>query len=359
MDIESLVAPLSEDEPSGPDLSYDSERQQIESVFERQAGGSDEDDEAPDWRGAIELIKAQAKRTRDLWLPTYLMRAAAQIGDFELLVEATEWFARLIEERWLDVHPQLDEYGFIGRKTPCASLTTIGDFLLPLGKVPLLTHPRLGKFSGVDFDKFRVQGSSADDYGRFRAVIEATDVSELQLIVDRFDLLRGAIGRADAILTANAESDTATNFAPTYEQIDKIRRAVAEFVPGTANASEGVQTDTSRSVQSTPQTPNSGPDFSGGINSRDDAVRALAAIGEYFLRHEPSSPVPVLLRRAKEWISLDFLAILEDIAPGSVDEANRVLKSGRITYGSSDSQRPLPSGPGEEESGSGSASNSW
>ena len=330
MDIESLVAPLSEEAPSGPDLSYDSERQQIEVVFERQVGGTGggEDDDPPDWRGVIALITAQAERTRDIWLPTYLMRAAANIGDFELVVEGAELFARLIEERWADVHPQLDEYGFIGRKTPCEPLTTIPDFLAPLGKVPLISHERMGKFSGNDFDLFAEQGSSAEDYGRFRALIEATDVADLQLILDRFDALRDAIQRVDAVMTANAEGDTSTNFTPTYEQIAKLRRAVAANVPGAEVESQDAQGD-GESGGTGGDDSHSGPGFTGGINSRDDAVRAIGAISKYFERHEPSSPVPVLLRRAKEWISLDFMAILEDIAPGSVDEANRVLKSGR------------------------------
>jgi hypothetical protein len=34
-----------------------------------------------------------------------------------------------------------------------------------------------------------------------------------------------------------------------------------------------------------------------------------------------------LLQRAKDWVGLDFIAILEDIAPGSLDEARSVLQS--------------------------------
>jgi hypothetical protein len=37
--------------------------------------------------------------------------------------------------------------------------------------------------------------------------------------------------------------------------------------------------------------------------------------------------VPFILRRAREWSTLDFMAVLEDIAPGSLDEAGRVLRS--------------------------------
>lgn len=330
LDIESLVAALSEEAPSGPDLSYDSERQEIETVFDRSVSGDEAAGDSQAWRTAITQIIEQSEKTRDLWLPTYLMRAAANSGDFGLTVEAAELFARMLEERWPDVHPQLDEYGYIGRKTPCESLTRMTEFIGPLGRLPLLVHPRLGQFAGNDFEVFRDQGSNAPDYGRFRAVVDATEAAELSLIVERLDTLSGAIKRADSILTANADGDTATNFAPTYEAIARIRNAVIQTVPAlsAAAAPEAAPEQTSAPGVPAPAQ-SSGAAFTGGVGSREDAARALDAVIDYFSRAEPSSPVPALLRRAKEWISLDFLAILEEIAPGSMSEANRILKSGR------------------------------
>jgi predicted component of type VI protein secretion system len=60
----------------------------------------------------------------------------------------------------------------------------------------------------------------------------------------------------------------------------------------------------------------------------------IDAIAEYYARCEPGSPVPFALRRARDWVSLDFLSVLEDIAPNSIDEARRVLKNGRSNDGS-------------------------
>jgi len=54
-------------------------------------------------------------------------------------------------------------------------------------------------------------------------------------------------------------------------------------------------------------------------------VRALDAIADYYRRKEPSSPVPVVLKRAREWVSLDFLTILQDIVPNGMDDARRIL----------------------------------
>lgn len=340
IDIEALVAPLSDEAPSGPDLSYEPERQEIESAFERSVSdGGGGDDDSFDWRKTIGLITEQATKTRDIWLPIYLMRAAAQSGNFELIAEATELLARLMEDRWEDVHPQLDDYGFIGRKSPCESLTRIADFIGPFTRIPLIEHPRLGRYNGADFERFADQGSKAENFGMFRALMDATDAEALQQVVDRLDAVRGALRRVDAVLTNNADGDTGTNFSPTYEALDKIRRAVAKNLPSVAETGGDVGSDSDSgqgSVSSGGGNSSSGPAFSGGINSRDDVVRALDAISAYYVRQEPSSPVPFALRRAREWISLDFMAVLQDIAPGSLDEAARVLKSGRSSSDSGD-----------------------
>lgn len=334
LDIDALTAPVSDEAPSGPDLSYESERQEIETAFDQAVG--EDGGEDIDWRATIRLITDEAGKTRDLWLPVYLMRAAARSGNLELVADGAEVLARLVEQRWDDVHPQLDEYGFIGRKTPCESLTTLRDFLNPFGRIPLIEHQRLGRFNGNDFERFHSQGSSAENYGMFRALLEATGEEPLREALVRLDAIRDAIKRVDSVMTANAEGDTATNFQPTYELLDKFRKAVASFLPDEAAASEAATDSWSDPAPQAAAAVASGPGFSGGIGSRDDVVRAIDAIILYYQRQEPQSPVPFALRRAKEWISLDFMAVLEDIAPGGLSEAKRILTSGRDTGGSND-----------------------
>jgi type VI secretion system protein ImpA len=335
LDIAALVAPLSDDAPSGPDLSYDDERVEIESAFEQSVSVENVEDDTTDWRGVIDRITAQAERTRDMWLPVYLMRAAAASKRFELVVDGAELLAGLVEQRWGDVHPQLDEYGFIGRKTPCESLTRTREFIGPIARVPLIEHPRLGRFTGEDLIRFREQGASADGYGMFRKVVEDMPAQELQAILARFDSLATALRRLDGVMTANAEGDTATNFKPTYDALDAIRTALVSHVPGAeaaavADLDEGWPADTGGSdtgFAGGGGVALSGPGFSGVIRTRDEAIRALDAICAYFAAFEPGSPVPLALTRAREWIGLDFMSVLQDIAPSSLGEAGVILRS--------------------------------
>jgi len=42
-------------------------------------------------------------------------------------------------------------------------------------------------------------------------------------------------------------------------------------------------------------------------------VRRLAEVADYFRRHEPSSPVPLLIDRVKELVGKNFLTLVEDL----------------------------------------------
>ena len=64
-----------------------------------------------------------------------------------------------------------------------------------------------------------------------------------------------------------------------------------------------------------------GVSVGGVIKSRQDAIRALDAVAEFFRRNEPSSPIPLFLERAKRLVAKDFLEVLADIAPDAVAQA--------------------------------------
>ena len=61
----------------------------------------------------------------------------------------------------------------------------------------------------------------------------------------------------------------------------------------------------------------------GQIRTREDAIRSLDAVSEFFRRSEPSSPVPMFVDRAKRLIARDFLEVLADLAPDSLAEVKQ------------------------------------
>ncbi len=59
----------------------------------------------------------------------------------------------------------------------------------------------------------------------------------------------------------------------------------------------------------------------GRIVTREDAIKALDRVCEYYERNEPSSPLPLLIRRAQRLASKSFLDIIRDLAPDAVSQA--------------------------------------
>jgi type VI secretion system protein ImpA len=52
----------------------------------------------------------------------------------------------------------------------------------------------------------------------------------------------------------------------------------------------------------------------GVIASRSDVIATLDRVCDYYTATEPSSPVPLLLRRAQRLVAMDFLALVRDLA---------------------------------------------
>jgi type VI secretion system protein ImpA len=327
-DVAELLQPLLE---GNPDLSYDEKRLEIERAFEAAATAEPGQSDPTDWRQIIKLILDQAERTRDVWLPVYLARAGARANRLETVELGCEYLAGLFEGFWDSMHPGLDDYGFQGRKGPCESLVRIGEFIGPLRRMVFVEHPRLGSFTGEDLERFAKEGESADNYSRFRAALDDLPPEEILATVQRLDRIRQAIVRADAVLTTHANGDTGTNFTATYAALDAIHRGLAAYAGADEETAAGggpvPDADGGATVGAAPSEGGGAPRRP--LESRDDVVKALDAVIDYYRRREPGSPVPVAIARAKNWVNMDFLTMLQDIAPETVAEARRVLACGR------------------------------
>jgi type VI secretion system protein ImpA len=62
----------------------------------------------------------------------------------------------------------------------------------------------------------------------------------------------------------------------------------------------------------------------GEITSRNEVIRALDAVCGYYERNEPSSPVPILLRRAQRLVSKNFMDIMRDLAPSGMSDIEKI-----------------------------------
>jgi type VI secretion system protein ImpA len=61
------------------------------------------------------------------------------------------------------------------------------------------------------------------------------------------------------------------------------------------------------------------------LDTRDDAVRALELVADYFRRHEPGSPIPPLIERARRLVPMSFIEIVTELAPAATPNLRETL----------------------------------
>jgi type VI secretion system protein ImpA len=327
LDLETMLAPVSDDQPAGPDLAYDHERQQIEQAFEAAVESAGSDDDGPDWRAVLKLIESQFSRTKDIWLAVYVCRAGAKSGSLDTVELGAQALAGLFERYWDTAHPQLEELGLPGRKAPCDSLASRGDFLLPLERTVLIAHPRLGAYTGADIERFRSEREAADGYGLFRAALEELGEGALQEALGRLSSIEEALRRADKIFTDAAAGEPSPNYAPTYAHLAMLKQALGSFLasaePGDSDA--GSAAETAGAGVTAPSASAAGPRIAGRVENREDVIKALDAIADYYRRMEPSHPMQQLAQRARHWVTMDFMSLMRDIAPDGMRQVDELL----------------------------------
>jgi type VI secretion system protein ImpA len=69
----------------------------------------------------------------------------------------------------------------------------------------------------------------------------------------------------------------------------------------------------------------SAPALAAKIRSSNDVLLRIDEICEYFERNEPSSPVPILLKRARRLVGMNFSDVLKNIAPGAMSDLQTLV----------------------------------
>ncbi|HKM61089.1 MAG TPA: hypothetical protein VJY39_01235, partial [Acidisphaera sp.] len=63
------------------------------------------------------------------------------------------------------------------------------------------------------------------------------------------------------------------------------------------------------------------------VDNRADALHLLDLVCRYYEQNEPSSPLPLMISRARKLADKHFLEILQDLAPDAVGQAQLVVQS--------------------------------
>ncbi len=331
IDTDALLEPVSADKPGGDDLEYDPAFVELEDAArgkeERQVGDLIEAAEEPDWKDVGQRAAGLLARSKDLRAAVYLTRAALNIDGLAGLRDGLELIRRLLERYWDELHPQLDpddDYDPVMRVNILAELTDPDAFLAKVRLAPLVQSRTFGRFSMRDIAIARgelspVGDDDAPDMAQIEAAFSEADVDALRNILHAIDEASSALTTIESTVTERVGVENSASFSTLSDVLRDASHIVAEKLELKGVSAGGDADGEAGEGDSDTDGPAKG--YSGEIRSREDVIVALERIAEYYRRYEPSSPLPLLVHRAKSLVHGDFMDILRNVAPDAVAQA--------------------------------------
>lgn len=334
IDIRRLVAPLSDEDPCGPDLEYaDAGILALEdlatTIPERQIGSIVEPAREPDWG----TVKAEALRlsglTRDLRVAVRLALALLRTDAWDGFADGLQLVDLLLREHWEPLHPRLDpadDFDPTIRVSAVGLLADAGTTLRAIRLLPLVRARQLGRVTYRDVQLSRGDFQPRDGEERptpelIAATFRTADLAEVastqELISSTLDSARNidaTLSDHDAGRTIDPLINLLTEVLGVFQQHLVERPMESASAPAPASVSPGAVEVPGTAAAVAPLV------APGAISSQQDVIAALDRIIAYYAAHEPSSPLPVLLQRARRLVGKDFWTIINDLLPAGRSE---------------------------------------
>jgi type VI secretion system protein ImpA len=321
-EIEALLAPVSAEDSCGADLEYGDP---AFTAFDRATQGKPEQQigstiipaEEPDWkavgRQAIQLLG----RTKDLRVAVHLTKALLHTDGLKGLADGLTILRRFVETYWEGLHPRLDPADANDPTMRVNILATLAapDVLATVKMAPLFESRTVGRFS---YRELEAASADANGGGGSMATIEAAGMDcDLKVLEER---TAAALTGAEAVKQLESMLNELIGGAasPTFGALATLLQKISGFLKSTlARRIPSAGSPEAAGGEMVPGATPSGA-LSGEVRSRQDVVRALERILAYYAKHEPSSPVPLLVERCKRLVTMGFLDIIRDLAPDGV-----------------------------------------
>ena len=382
IDLALWLNPLNGENPSGEDLRNDPAFHELERLTEPQLKVVHDGNSRPtsqsspvDWAAVLERAEELRSRGRDLRLLVIVARALANEEGLAGLAEGLTLIARTFEQYWDTMHPSLrtgaPRDAALRRINALLDLQNGQEGLLAnLRQVAFFSPRAIGPISGRDLEQAALDErvmlqEAASGLGtaekaaltsahnqllnRVRAgcaaQIDQAGEAMTSLLADARAAI-GALDAVDAALNARIEGHGATvpelkkflqRLLTTLERnsgAGATANGAAKPAPQAAEpampARNGHGAETMASVASSVEASAGLPDR---INSRDEVVKCLDLVVAFYDRTEPSSPIPHLARRVRRMVHMDFVELMEDLAPSG-------LKEFRLLAGVPDPKKP-------------------
>lgn len=345
IDVPALLAPLDGGSPCGEDLEYDPDFVELQTLSvtqpERQVGNVIKPAVEPDYAEVARRAEALLRRAKDIRVAAILAEAVLRLDGPVPFAQVLAYVQGCVEQLWEHVHPRLDPDD---DNDPTMRVNAMRNFsmvdktesavLRALRLAPLTESRALGRFSLRDI--LVAQGElplppgmeKAPDPATISAAFQDTDAARVAEIRAAILAARAAVKAIDAAFTERIGAD-GPDLQPLDRMLWRIAQALDSFL-GAEAAAEATAAPAEAPGAAAPA--GAAPAAAapravaapGTISGPDDVVRAIDRIIEYYERREPSSPIPLLMKRARRLVNADFTTIIKDMARGGFEQVRTV-----------------------------------
>lgn len=365
MDVAPFLVPLDQAAPSGLELRNEPRFHALERAIEPAARERRREDDGTirasadvNWQEVLTVATDLAGSGRDLRLLVVVIRALTSMEGFSGLARGLDLVAQSIDTFWDTIHPVLRDRpdpseAALRRINALKQIENTDNGLLgDLQMGAILTPRGIGPIQGEDLaaaslTEFEAlneapSGLSAEEREKIRAahlarvnrVTAACRVLAAEEPQRAADLL-GAVAAADAARKAlEVKFTQKAGFAngmglqlPALSTfLARVRTALERLAvsEGVAAAPDAPLSDVPPEAMSPApgQAPAAPPasGLPGQITSRAEVERALDMIIAFYEATEPSSPLPHLAKRLRKMVPMNFVQLMEEIAPSGLKE---------------------------------------
>lgn len=335
LDIELLLKPVSDDAPCGRDLEYEQPFLALQELArgkpEQAIGDKIRAAQEPAWPNVRDAARDLFASTKDLRVAGILYLALVKTAGVAGLEAGLGVMRTLLERYWDQLYPLLDAEDDNDPTFRVNSLIAalVGEEVLRAQRQAALVESRqFGKHSlrgwriATGVIKVEEGADPATDLTKIDAAFSDAPLESLSQMaalvgaaVDHLNaiqhiLLDKADGIPDDLKPLSADLRDMKSLVDGHLEKRGVNIGAA---PGDAAAAEGGDAS-GVPAQS----------LSGVIRNRSDVLTTIDKICDYYAKAEPSSPVPLLLQRAKRLVNKDFMEILRDLTPAGLTEAELI-----------------------------------
>lgn len=334
LDIQSLLAEISIENPCGDDLEYDADFGEMERAAQPKPAPEFGDTKAPpkepDWPTVKNKAMGLFTRTKDLRVAFYLTHSLIHTNGLPGLRDGLALIQGLLEQYWDSLHPQLDP----DNKDSTLRINTLAQLADPVTVLHSIREAALVDSKGFGRislrDNLIALGKLSLPAGSDEQTVESSTINGAFMAAEPDDLENTAaairesiesVSVIEAVLMEKVGAMQMADLSALPALLKEAQHIISEYlnqrgIDDVKTPVEGAKGEQGSQSVAQPMT--------GTINSREDAMLALDKVCDYFERHEPSSPIPLLLQRAKRLVAKDFLEIVRDLTPAGVKQAEEI-----------------------------------